>query len=99
MILLDTDHATLLKYPGSERGDRLVGRLRAVSAAEVIAVSIFTVEEQMRGWLAAAAKERKAIRQVIAYRELGELFNYFRAFTIAPFDDAAVDHFDTPRSA
>jgi tRNA(fMet)-specific endonuclease VapC len=99
MIHLDTDHATLLKYPGGDRGERLVGRLRAASAAEGIAVSIITVEGQMRGWLAAIAKERKASIQVIDYRELGELSNYSRAFTIAPFDDAAAGRFESLRTA
>src|SRR5262245_2796267 len=71
MILLDTDHVTLLKYPSSERAERLVQRLDGVPAEAVVGVTIITVEEQMRGWLAAIAKERAASRQVTAYRELG----------------------------
>jgi hypothetical protein len=31
------------------------------------------VEEQMRGWLAAIAKERTILRQITAYRELTDL--------------------------
>src|SRR5438876_596757 len=94
MILLDTDHATFLKYPQGERGARLVERLKSRPPGEVLAVSIITVEEQMRGWLASVAKERLAKRQVFAYRELAQLFDYFRTFTIAHFDDAAADQFD-----
>ena len=60
MILLDTDHTTCLKYPDSERGRRMIDRLNAVSASEVIGVAIVTVEERMRGWLAVIAKERSA---------------------------------------
>jgi hypothetical protein len=44
MILLDTGHTTFLKYPDSERGRRMFDRLNAVSAFEVIAVAIVTVE-------------------------------------------------------
>ena len=29
MILLDTDHTTFLKYPDSERGRRMIGRMLA----------------------------------------------------------------------
>ena len=47
------------------------------------------VEEQMRGWLAAIAKERLPHRLVGAYRSLGELFDFFRGFTIAPFSEEA----------
>ena len=82
MILLDTDHVTILKYPGSERGARLVQRLAALPAGEVVGVTIITVEEQMRGWLAAVAKERSARRQVTAYRELANLFDFFAAFSL-----------------
>lgn len=99
MILLDTDHVTVLKYPGSERCRRLVQRLEGVPVGEVIGVSVVTVEEQMRGWLAAIAKERTASRQVAAYRELANLFDFFGTFTIVPFDQPAADQFDNLRTA
>jgi tRNA(fMet)-specific endonuclease VapC len=99
MILLDTDHITILKYPESERYTHLVERLKARPPDQVLAVSIVSVEEQMRGWLAAIAKERHARRQVFAYRELAGLFEYFRSFTIALFDDLAADQFDALRTA
>jgi tRNA(fMet)-specific endonuclease VapC len=98
MILLDTDHLTLLKYADSERGARLSERLRTQPPEEVVAVSIISVEEQMRGWLAVIAKERQARRQVMAYGELARLFDYFRAFTILPFDERAADQFDSLRA-
>jgi tRNA(fMet)-specific endonuclease VapC len=72
MILLDTNHATFLKYPEGQPGERLIERLKARPTGEELAVSIITVEEQMRGWLAAVAKERQARRQVFAYRELAQ---------------------------
>lgn len=58
MILLDTDHVTLLKYPDSERGAQLGAKLRSEPPDKIVAVSIISVEEQMRGCLAAIAKER-----------------------------------------
>jgi len=57
VILLDTDHLTVLKYTDSERYARLHGRL-LVAAPELIGTTIVNVEEQMRGWLSAIAKER-----------------------------------------
>lgn len=50
MILLDSDHVSLLKYPESERGHRLLDRLTAFPPSEVAGVAIVTVEERMRGW-------------------------------------------------
>jgi tRNA(fMet)-specific endonuclease VapC len=99
VILLDTDHVTLLKYPASERCARLVERLKAVPAGNIIGVSVVTVEEQMRGWLAAVAKERIARRQVAAYRELANLFAFFAEFYIVAFDEQAADQFDHLRTA
>lgn len=93
MIVLDTDHASVLGYPESDRCQRLVARLDA-AGDEVVAVTCVTVEEQMRGWLAAIAKERKPKRQVAAYREFTQLWAFFGHFTILPFTDTAADLMD-----
>jgi tRNA(fMet)-specific endonuclease VapC len=98
MILIDTDHATYLKYPESERGRRFIERLSAVPRSEVIGVSIVTIEERMRGWLAVIAKERHTIRQVLGYRELAQLFEFYQEFEIVPFDEAAARQFDDLRA-
>lgn len=98
MILLDTDHVTLLKYPESDRGRRFLARLTAVPTSEVVGVGIVTVEERMRGWLAVIAKEKTAIRQVVGYRELAGLFEFYQAFEIVPFDEAAARRFDDLRT-
>jgi tRNA(fMet)-specific endonuclease VapC len=50
MIILDTDHISLLQHPDSTEGQRLVQRL-AVSFDRDIVTTVVTVEEQMRGWL------------------------------------------------
>jgi tRNA(fMet)-specific endonuclease VapC len=98
MILIDTDHATYLKYPESERGRRLIDRLSALPPSEVVGVTIVTVEERMRGWLAVIAKEKLAIRQVIGYRELAQLFEFYQEFEIILFDEAAARRFDDLRN-
>ena len=98
MILFDTNHVSILRMPPSERRTRLLDRI-ALAPQEVFGTSIVVVEETMRGWLAAIAKERLAKRQISAYRELGRLFEFFASFPIAPFDEAAVDRFDSLRAA
>ena len=96
MILLDTDHISVLEVPSSDRRTRLVTRLAQVGAAgEVVGTTVVTVEEQMRGWLASIAKERQVRRQVKAYSRLADLFAFFRPFHLALFDEAAADVFDT----
>ncbi|MSR60605.1 MAG: type II toxin-antitoxin system VapC family toxin [Planctomycetaceae bacterium] len=98
MIIVDTDHSTLLKYPDSERGARFIARLNAVPVEESIAVAIVTVEERMRGWLAVIAKERTALRQIAGYQELARLFEFYHNFQIAPFDEPAARQFDELRA-
>lgn len=92
MILLDTDHLTVLKYRDNERHERLYGRLLA-AAPERIGTSIVNVEEQMRGWLSAIAKERILQRQIHAYRELTDLFDFFARFDILSLSPDSVELF------
>ena len=51
----------------------------------------------MRGWLAVIAKEKLALRQVVGYRELALLFEFYAEFEIVPFDEAAARQFDELR--
>lgn len=99
MTILDTDHVSVYKYAESERAARLHARLQALPPEDTVAVSVVTVEEQMRGWLASIAKEKHATRQVTGYRELADLFRFFNCFSIAPFDEAAAERFDVLRAA
>jgi tRNA(fMet)-specific endonuclease VapC len=92
VILLDTDHLTVLKYTDSDRYERLHGRLLA-AAPELIGTTIVNVEEQTRGWLAAIAKERTLLRQITAYRELTDLFDFFAKLNIISLSADAVDLF------
>ena len=94
MIVLDTDHLSVLQVPSSERRTRLLARL-ALAGNEVVGTTIVSVEEQTKGWLAAIARERQSRRQVRAYRELFGLFEFFHLFHIAQFDEQAADLFDS----
>src|SRR6476469_3181475 len=94
MILLDTDHLSVLQVPSSDRRTRLLARL-ALAGDEVVGTTIVSVEEQTKGWLAAIARERQSRRQVRAYRELSGLFEFFHLFHIAQFDERAADLFDS----
>jgi len=94
VILLDSDHVTVLRMPTSGRRARLVERL-ALAIGEEVAIPIIAAEETMRGWLAAIARERLPRRQVFAYRELSTMFAFFARFLIVPFDEAAADTLDT----
>lgn len=93
MILLDTDHVSVLQTPGVARRQRLLARLALVT--EPFGTTVITVEEQMPGWMASIAKERYAARQVRSYARLADLFAFFAAWLVLPFDEDAAAEFDT----
>jgi tRNA(fMet)-specific endonuclease VapC len=99
MILLDTDHVSLLQHGESERYDRLIRRMDQLPPEVSPVISVITVEEQMRGWLAVIAKERQSRRQVAPYRELVTLFDFFSRFAIVGFDEHGASKFDELRKA
>ncbi len=79
-FLLDTDHVSL-----DQRGHPLV-RVRVQAAgSEQVAVSIITVEEQMRGWLAAVRAATTPEARATAYQRLRMAIEYFASFTILDY--------------
>ena len=53
----------------------------------------------MRGWLSAIAKERTLMRQINAYRELTDLFDFFAKLNIISLGADAVDLFNGFRNS
>lgn len=97
MILLDSDHLSVLKFSSSPRSARLSERLAQAANEGPIGTTIVCVEEAMRGWMAAIAKEKSFQRQLFAYRELAELFQFFSGLHIALVDERATQEFDSLR--
>lgn len=60
MILLDTDHLTVLAVGAGQRCVRLVARMEA-AGNEVFGTTIINAAEQLKGWLAAVNKERNPL--------------------------------------
>jgi tRNA(fMet)-specific endonuclease VapC len=96
MIVLDTDHVSVLKYADSAAHKILTDRM-AASADQDIVTTVVSVEEQMRGWLAAIARLRQPRHQIPAYDELLELLAFYQGWTILPFDPGAADEFERLR--
>ena len=79
-FLLDTDHVSL-----DQRGHPFVrARVQSAGSAQV-AVSIITVEEQMRGWLAAIRATTTPQARVIAYQRLRMAVEYFASFAVIDY--------------
>lgn len=89
MIILDTDHISLLQHPDSEEGQRLVERLAASSDLEIV-TTVVTVEEQMRGWLQVIARYRDVQQQAVYYDKLIDFIRFYSRWKILPLQNAAV---------
>lgn len=82
--ILDTDHVSLL-----QRGHpRVMARTETVPDP-LLAVTIVTYEEQVRGRLGAIRSAKDMTALVKAYDRLQETLTYFCARKVLPFDDAA----------
>jgi tRNA(fMet)-specific endonuclease VapC len=92
VIVLDTDILTIIQYGDGEIYQRLRRRLRA-ALPEQVCVTIVTVEEQMRGWLAWIAKAKSPEQQIEAYARLLALLKDFQARPVLEFDGLAAGEF------
>lgn len=90
MILLDTDHISVLRYPEYARPADFQARLTA-NPTETFATSMVTVEEQMRGWLALMRRLHDFAKQIPIYEWLGKMIDFFSRWRILPFDNRAAN--------
>ncbi len=89
MILLDTDHLTVIQRQSEPAYSILRRRLRQTS--ETVGTTIISLEEQMRGWLAVINRAKRIEQQTIAYRQLHGLFTFFGNIPVLDFDEAAAN--------
>ena len=97
MILLDTDHLSVLKYLDNPKCTRLSRRMEASPETD-FATTIVTVEEQLRGWLEQIARKHDPLKQVSAYEQLANLFEFFRKWKIIHFNIPAAEQFKILRN-
>jgi tRNA(fMet)-specific endonuclease VapC len=84
IYLLDTDHVTL-----EQHGHPVVSaRVRRAGPSQV-AISVITVEEQLRGWLAVIRGAATAQKCTAAYTQLRTAVAYFASFTLLDYTMAA----------
>jgi tRNA(fMet)-specific endonuclease VapC len=91
--ILDSDHVTLHQ----RRHLVVLQRLAGVSSARVF-VSIVTVEEQLRGWLALIRRASPPERLSAAYTSLHRVVAYFAQVNILDYSEAAANHFAALRA-
>ncbi|HEV3417705.1 MAG TPA: type II toxin-antitoxin system VapC family toxin [Pirellulales bacterium] len=92
MILFDSDHLSILQHPESPQYERLSGAMEQ-SPDTVFATTAISLEEQMRGWLAAINRARNVHDQPLYYVRLAGLVDFYSRWHVVPFDEPAADRF------
>jgi tRNA(fMet)-specific endonuclease VapC len=88
MVVLDTDHVSVLEWQTGAEYDRLISRLERLGTDDV-ATTIVSYEEQTRGWLAYLARARKLAQQIEAYRRLHRHLDVYQRIRVLDFDESA----------
>ena len=91
MILPDTDHLSALADHRQTRGRALEQRL--ADSGDAIAVTIVTIEEQLRGWLAQIRRVQDAHKQIVPYMRLAKLIDFLRDWNVVEWNEPAADEF------
>ena len=97
MLVLDTDHLVEYQRGTSAEARRLKQRLDGTT--EPFATTIVTVEEIMRGWLAAVHRIRDPSNQIDAYARLRQLFRFFATWQVLEWNEAASHRFSLLKKA
>jgi tRNA(fMet)-specific endonuclease VapC len=91
MILLDTDHLSVLLEERDRRHSPLRARLR--EAGDSLSIPIVGIEEQLRGWLAKIHGITDPHRQIGPYLRLKRIFTFLREWPISGWNQATADQF------
>jgi tRNA(fMet)-specific endonuclease VapC len=97
MILLDTDHISLLQHRDSPQAEGLRQRVLALPTHDV-AVTAATLEEQARSWISLIGRYSDVRQQVAYYERFVAMFRFFAAWQVLPFDERAAEEFRRLRS-
>lgn len=84
--VLDTDHVTLHQ----RNHPQVVGRIQECTPDD-LAITVITVQEQMRGRLAEVSRARSDLH--VAYAQLQATVDYFCGLTVLAFDTDAQQQF------
>ena len=98
MIVLDSDHLSLLQHPENPQTQLLLSRMDQSPDQEFTTTAV-SLEEQLRGWLAFINRFSDVSKQIPGYERLVGLVEFFARWNLLPFDQLAADQFTGLRKA
>jgi tRNA(fMet)-specific endonuclease VapC len=96
MILLDTDHFSPLVFSASSGHSRLTAHM-ASSTDRDFAITVISVEEEFRGWMAKIKRLRDFYQEIPIYGQLIKLVAFLRNWEIVTFDRSAAEELEVLR--
>jgi tRNA(fMet)-specific endonuclease VapC len=96
MIILDTDHISVLQHEDSPKTVALLKKLESLPPEEV-ATTVATLEEQSRSWLSLIGRYSDVRLQVAYYDRLKAMFEFFAGWQVIRFDEMAAERFQQLR--
>jgi len=95
MILLDTDHFSVLTDERHALHARLTTRLR--TSGDELGIPVVSVEEQLRAWLKLVRRNTDVHRQLFPYDRLIRLIEVLAEWQIVRWSEPAADEFNRLR--
>jgi tRNA(fMet)-specific endonuclease VapC len=92
MIVLDTDHLSILQRRDSPHAGSLRQRIASVKDEEVV-TTVVTYEEQVRSWLSQIGRHSDVQQQIPFYDRLVRFADFFADWELLPFNQGAADNF------
>lgn len=90
MLVLDTDHLSILQYDESPTAIELANRLADAGEFDVV-TTVISYEEQARSWLALIRRYSDVARQTQYYHHLVEFADFFAQWHLLTFDERAAE--------
>ena len=87
IVILDTDHLTVIQRQSEPFHSRLRARLDAFPQ-EHVHTTIVSFEEQMRGWLSTIARSKKGL-EIAANQRLYDMLAFFGSIPVLRYDNRA----------
>lgn len=95
MIVLDTDHMSVLQHESSDAATAL--RKRIEDSAEAVFTTDVSIEEQCRSWLGLINRYADVRQQVKYYERFIKTLRFFEGWRLLRFDAVAADEFNRLR--
>jgi tRNA(fMet)-specific endonuclease VapC len=93
LYILDTDHISLQQHSHPA----VLQRLQALGEDDSVAVTVITVEEQIRGRLEIIRRHATSPLQALAYAAFQQTLRYFATWQVLDFSQAAFEQFSALR--